>query len=74
MEIGSAFSVSQSAMAEDSARMNKLAHNIANNTDADVDTLVEDITQMGIIKNNYEANAKVISTMDDLLENILGMV
>jgi len=74
MEIGSAFSTPQAAMAEDTARMDRLAHRIANNTGGDIDDLIEDMTEMDIIKNHYAANAKVISTMDDVLENILGMV
>ena len=74
MEIGATFSVSQNAMVQDTARMNEIAHRIASNTGGDIDNLIEDMTEMGVIKGDYQANAKVISTMNDVLENLLGMV
>ncbi|OGV34953.1 MAG: hypothetical protein A2020_13310 [Lentisphaerae bacterium GWF2_45_14] len=74
MDIGSAFSVSQDAMAADMVRMSQIASNIANDDGSDVDNLIENMTEMQVIKSNYEANGSTISTMNDLLENILGMV
>jgi len=74
MEIGATFSVSQNAMVQDTVRMNEIAHRIASNTGGDIDNLIEDMTEMGVIKGDYQANAKVISTMNDVLENLLGMV
>jgi len=74
MEIGSSFNISQSAMMDDLNRIDKIAQNIASDDGSDVDNLIVNITEMQIAQNHFEANAKVITTMDDVLESILGMV
>ncbi len=37
-------------------------------------SLVSDITEITVAQNNFEANAKMIETSDDMLDTILSMV
>jgi flagellar basal body rod protein FlgC len=73
MEIGSGFNIAEEALARDMDKMSEIAHEVANNTDASSMDLVTNMTDMTITQRNYEANIKVIQTLDDMYEEILGI-
>jgi flagellar hook protein FlgE len=73
MEIGSGFNIAEEALARDMDKMSEIAHEVANNTDASSMDLVTNMTDMTITQRNYEANIKVIQTLDDMYEEIHGI-
>jgi flagellar hook protein FlgE len=72
MKIGSYLNLSQEAMADNIRKFDKLAENIASG-DGSMDNMAFQITEMKQTENNLQANAKVINTMNDMLETLLSM-
>ena len=71
MNIGDAFTTAESSMMRGSDKIARIAHEVAN-SDEDIN-LEQEMVDMISNQRSFEANAAVISTADDMLDQIFNM-
>lgn len=74
MRIDSAFNTSQFAMRANMKAMDKIAANVAASSTSPNADVVQDMVDMTQTQLNFEANAKVLKSSDEMLNLLLGEV
>lgn len=80
MQVGSIFNTSEAAMSGRIDKMAEIAHKISTFNTIEEDAaqektdLIEEFTDMKMNQRAFEADAKVIQTADDMLEEMLGLL
>jgi len=69
MQVGNVINTAEEAMMRESNHMTEIAHDIANENG----DLTENMVDMMETQRSFEANAVVITTADEMLDEILSM-
>jgi flagellar basal body rod protein FlgC len=72
MRIDSAFNTAEFAMRANMKAMDKIAANVAASSTSPNTDVVQEMAGMVQTQNNFEANAKVLKSSDEMLNMLLG--